>query len=548
MARIRIVDLALADDVEIEFGEGLNVLTGETGAGKSIVVGSIALLLGARASTDAIRAGADRALVEGVFAMDGEETLVRREIRRDRAGRCTLDGQLSTVGVLRNLAEGWAQLHGQHEGVRLLQSRYQRELLDDFGAAGDTVQRVERFAARVEGLRAEQQRLAAEEEERLRRLSYLRGQVDEIQSARLDPDEDVALAARAALLRTAFDRARLSGEALAALGEEDATTSNALVSAGKSVAKLSEADPDVTEIGRRLESLRHEIDDVVLELRRYHDDVEHDPGELERVESRRQVIADLVRKHGSPLSAVLEKERVMEAEISSLEQRRRRTKEIEGELDEAWSELVAATEELSQRRENAAHDLGTSVRARLADLGVGDGTFEVRLEREADADGISWRGEKYAWSRTGLEKVEFMIAPNAGEGLHALSRIASGGELSRALLALKAASASVDRTPTLVFDEVDSGIGGVAGHHVASQLRTVAEHHQVIVVTHLAQIAAAADHHLVVEKSGAGERVKTSVREVDGDSRVAEVSRLLGGDPERDVSMEHAQELLEERA
>jgi DNA repair protein RecN (Recombination protein N) len=294
-----------------------------------------------------------------------------------------------------------------------------------------------------------------------------------------------------------------------------------------------------------MESARYELTDVARELFGYASAIDHDPARLAATEERRELLFRLGRKHGTATVAELVERGVeMSVELADLERSTAREAELDGERDALRGELVAAAGELAEAREAGADRLEAAVRERLSALGMGDGRLIVQLTRRPDPGGLEWSGERYACSRAGFEDVAFLIAPNPGEPARPLSQIASGGELSRVLLAIKSALAAVDRVPTLVFDEIDAGIGGVVAHHVAEQLRLVSAHHQVVVVTHLAQIAAAADRHLLVEKSTVGGRTVTTVREVEGDERVREVSRLLGGDPERDVSRHHAEELL----
>lgn len=547
LVRLRISGYALIDEVEVEFGPGLNVLTGETGAGKSILVDSMALLLGARAAAETIRVGADRATVEGLFADGEREALVRREIVRDRSNRCYLDGGLATAKMLREEGERWVDLHGQHEDRLLVRPSAQRELLDAYAGAGDLAERVARVAVGLGALDRERGVLEKERAEREDRQEYLLSQVAEIEASRLDPGDEEALEVEAGRLRHSAERGRLSAEAHDALEGAEESLAAALAGLQRRVDRLAELDPDLAALRERFAGARYELEDLGRELGRYAGAVEHDPGRLADVEARRDLLARLKRKHGPTLEAVLDRRRVMAAELRELKARGDREQALDGEQRRLRAELAAVAGALADAREAAADRLAAAVEGRLTQLGMGDGTFRVELPRRADADGVAWQGGRYAWTRSGIEEVSFLIAPNAGEAPRPLAQVASGGELSRVLLALKAALAEADRTPTLIFDEIDAGIGGVVAHHVARQLRAVAARHQVIVVTHLAQIAAAAQRHIVVEKSMTMGRTVTVVRTLEGPDRVVEISRLLGGDPERAVSLHHARELLEGR-
>ncbi len=548
LKRLRVKEYALIDEVIVEFGAGLNVLTGETGAGKSILVDSLELLTGARAYTDDIREGAEHATVEGVFEVDGVETVVRREIFRDRSNRCYLDGNLATAKMLQERGEAWVEIHGQHDDHLLLKRSQQRAVLDAFAGADDLVERVAGIADAMRALERERAELERAEAERASRIDWLRSQVDEIDAAELDPDEPDRLEVEAKRLRNAAERQRLAGGVWERLeGADESALAPALAGVERQLERLVELDPDLEAARERLASARYEIEDIAHELLGYAESVEHDPARLAGLEERRDLLFRLERKHGGRIADVIERGEAMREELEALEAKTERAASLDREIDERRAELAELAGALADARETAADRLEGAVRERLSALGMGDGTFHVALSRRPDPEGIPWGGDRWGWSRAGLEEVEFRIAPNPGESPRPLTQIASGGELSRTLLALEAALAEAGRVPTLIFDEIDAGIGGVVAHRVAKELEAVARHHQVVVVTHLAQIAALADRHLVVEKSPRGDRTVTSVRDVGGDERIREVSRLLGGDPERDVSRHHAEELLGSR-
>jgi DNA repair protein RecN (Recombination protein N) len=546
---LHISEYALIDEVEVELGAGLNVLTGETGAGKSIIVDSLTLLIGSRASGGSIRTGAERAVVEGLFEIDGEETVVRREIHRDRTNRSYLDGGVATARMIQERTERWVDLHGQHEDHLLVRPAAQRALLDAFAGASDLADHVARLAERLGALEREAVELGRAEAERLSRSEYLRSQLAEIERAAPRAGEDEELDADARLLAHGEERARLAAETHEALDGADRSLTSVIAALERRLARLAELDAATEALAERLTASRYELGDIAGELLRYADSVEHDPARLAATEERRELLFRLKRKHGAVSGEdLLARGQAMAGELATLDRSAARVGEIEGDRAALRSELTRVAGELADAREAGADRLEAAVRERLSALGMGEGRLVVELARRADPAGIEWTGERWAWSRAGIEEVSFLIAPNPGEAARPLAQIASGGELSRTLLAIKSVLAEVDRVPTLVFDEIDAGIGGVVAHHVARQLKAVAEHHQVVVVTHLAQIAAAADRHLLVEKSSAGGRTVTSVREVSGDDRVREVSRLLGGDPERDVSRHHAEELLAGRS
>ncbi|MFN2383839.1 MAG: DNA repair protein RecN [Gemmatimonadota bacterium] len=544
LLRLRVSALALIEDVTLEFGPGLNVLTGETGAGKSILVDSLGLLLGARASAGLIRAGADRAVIEGLFSEPGEETVLRREILRDRSNRCFIDGGLATAGMLQERGARWVALHGQHEDQLLLKPATQRALLDAFAGADELAARVARDAGTLAALDRERAALAEAEADRTVRLAFCSEQAAEIEAAQLDPDEEASLEAQALTQRHATERQRLAGEVTERLAGEEFSAIAVLAGLGRPLDRLAALDAAAADWPGRLTEVRVALEELARDLAHYADGVELDPARLAELEERRDLLYRLKRKHGSTVEAVMQRGAELAAERDALQADDQRSAGLEGERGAVFTGLAAAAGELAAAREAAADQLEAAVRERLAALGMAAGALRVELARRADCEGIPWNGERWAWSAAGLEEVRFLLAPNAGEAPRPLAQIASGGELSRALLAVKAAVAAVDQTPTLIFDEIDAGIGGIVAHHVAGELRAVSQHHQVIVVTHLAQIAAVADRHLVVEKTADGARSVTTVREVAGDERVREVSRLLGGDPEREASRHHAADLL----
>jgi DNA repair protein RecN (Recombination protein N) len=547
LTRLRISQYALIDDVEVALGAGLNVLTGETGAGKSILIEGLELLLGGRATTAAIREGSERATIEGLFVVGGEETLVRRDIFRDRSSRASIDGELATAKMIRERIGAWVEIHGQHEDTLLLKRSAQREMLDAFAGARELADRVDELSSRLTALDHEREQLAAAETERAERLQYLRSQVEELAAARIEPEEEERLAAEGSRLAHAAERRRLASELHETLAGDDGS-SGVLAGLQRAADRLAEIDPDTSEWRERLAAARYEIEELGREALRYADQVEDDPSRLTALEERRHLLFRLKRKHGATLAEVVERGNAMAEELASLEVASERGAFLHAERAQVLANLAVAAGELAEAREAAVERLVPVVEVRLRALGMAEGSFGIELERRADPEGIPWRGSRWASGRGGIDEVRFLIAPNSGESPRPLSQIASGGELSRALLALEAALAAADRTPTLVFDEIDAGIGGAVAHRVATELASVARHHQVVVVTHLAQIAAVADRHIVVEKHRTRGRSVTVTREVGGEERVREISRLLGGDPERDVSRAHAEALLAGKA
>lgn len=552
LVELRIRDYAVVEDLTLALGPGLNALTGETGAGKSIIVGALSLLLGERASSSVVRAGAARATVEAVFDVtrhpgvearleelgfrpeDGH-VILRREVAAEGRNRAWVNGSPATAGVVGELGTALVDLHGQHEHQTLLRPAEQREILDAFASAGEAAARVRAVHERVRALTADLDAREAHLREVESRADFLRFQVGEIDEARLEAGEDEALEAEAR--RHEHSEELVQGASglhdLLYAGEE--ALADRLAEARAALQRLARFDPSLDEVARLLEEAYHAVSDAGRRMGDYATGVDHDPRRLEHVRARLDRIFRLKRKYGPELADVLATGDRVRAELKELEDADHDLGEVRRALDEARQELEEEAAELGARRRGAAADLASAVAAVLPQLGLPGAAFEVRV-RTLDEIGPH-----------GGEAVEFMVAPNKGFDAMPLSRIASGGELSRVMLALKAILAGVDKVPVLVFDEIDAGIGGVVATAVAQKLVEVASRHQVFVVTHLPQLASRAHAHLLVEKDQEGAATATRVRVLEGDDRVEEVARMLGGDPDSPTSRKHARELLAAR-
>lgn len=549
LVELRIRDYAVVEDLTLRLGPGLNALTGETGAGKSIVVGALSLLLGERASSSVVRAGADRATVEAVFDVSGlpgmearlEElgfrpedghVILRREVAAEGRNRAWVNGSPATAGVVGELGSALVDLHGQHEHQTLLSQGEQRAILDAFAGATEAAGRLGALHARTRELSGElelrQNRLREVES----RADFLRFQLGEIDDARLAPGEDDDLEAEARRHEHAEELALGAGGVHEALyGGEDALADR-VADVRSTVQRLVRFDPTLDEVARTLDDAYHALADAGRRMGDYAASVEHDPGRLEEIRGRLDRIFRLKRKYGPGLDDVLATAGRVRAELKELDDADHDLGELGQALEAARRELEAAAEGLSALRAEAAGRLARSVTEILPEVGLEGAAFEVRLKPLAQV------------GPHGREAVEFLVTMNRGFEPMPLSRVASGGELSRVMLALKSILADVDRVPVLVFDEIDAGIGGVVATAVARKLGQVATRHQVFVVTHLPQLASRAHAHLLVEKEQGGERTVTRVRALDGDARVEEVARMLGGDPESATSREHAREML----
>ena len=550
LRELRIRNFAVIDDVRLDLGPGLNALTGETGAGKSIVVGALSLLLGERASTDDVRAGEERALVEAAFDVSGREPVLRRceeagiemedgwlvlrrEVQREGRNRAWANGSPATAGLVWDLGSALVELHGQHEHQVLLERSEQRRILDAFAGAGELAGEVAGLHGQLREAREELEELKRRVREARERADWLRFKAEEIEEADLEPGVEEELRAEASRLENSEELTTLSGRLQEEIYAGESSVVERLGGLGRDLRRLAELDPDAAELQEMFASARTELEELGRRLAAYHDDVDHDPARLERIRERLDEIYRLERKYGESVEEVLEAGRRAREELETLETADRRQEELAGRVEELRDELADRAGRLTAERREAAGELEEAVEPLLAELGMEGGRFEVVLE-PLERPGAH-----------GAERVEFRVSLNPGFEPGPLDRIASGGELSRVMLALKTVLVRVDDVPSLVFDEIDAGVGGEVAHRVAEKLAAVAREHQVFVITHLPQIAARADAHWRVEKEAAGGRAAARVRRVEGDGRVEEVARMLGGDPGSGLSRDHARELLE---
>lgn len=550
LVELSIANLAIIESIRLPFGPGLTVLTGETGAGKSIVIDAVMLLLGGRASSDLIRTGCDVAVVEGVFSVtpalrerlaglevsalsdDGEELILRREVSRERRSACRVNGRAVTLALLDEIGRHLIDIHGQGEHLSLLQVRNHVDVVDRYG--GLLAQR-ESLAALVQGLRAVRDRLSAlrqDKREMARRADLLAYQVDEIDAAHLRPGEEEDLRRRRALLANAERRQQLASRVHSLLsGDEERGRSltDLVAGASQQLGSLAQLDGALRGESEQLEAILYQAEELARTLRLYRDGVEVDPRGLEGIEERLELIQSLKRKYGDDIPAVLAYRDNASAELDGLTHAEERNADLEREEARLLSEVARHGVALSEGRRLAAALLCQAIEGELADLNMARARFQVDIRWEADDRGVAVDGARYRFDASGLDRVEFQIAPNPGEDLKGLARIASGGETSRLLLAMKAAFADIDPVPTLIFDEIDSGIGGHTGDVVGRKLRALARGHQVFCVTHLPQIARYARQHVRIAKEVMDGRTVSSAHELTGAERVEELAVMLGG-------------------
>lgn len=553
LIELRILNFAVIESLSLRLEAGLNALTGETGAGKSIIVGALSLLLGERASADVVRTGASRASVEGVFdvsaypavvsalAEQGIETedgvlILRREVAAEGRNRAWINGAASTAALVGEIGRQLVDLHGQHEYQTLLRRSEQRRILDAYADALPLAAEVEEAHARWRGSLRELEALDARRREAEQRKDFLRFQAEEIEKAELREGEEEELESEAARLDHAEELARLSNSLHLELYAADESLSSRLGEMRRTLDHLVRIDPSQQDAHEMLAAALYNLEELGRRMGEYATAIEGDPSRLDLIRGRLDRLHRLKLKYAGTISEVIAVGAAARAELDTLDRAAFERRQLEQAADEARKAFVQTSARLSAARARAARRLSKAVGTILPQLGMDGGTMEVVLESLDEP------------TTHGAEDVEYRISLNKGFEPRALARIASGGELSRVMLALKTILSGLDVVPTLVFDEVDAGIGGKVAHAVGDKLRDVARDRQVFVITHLPQIASRAQHHLLVKKDESDERTTTTVDELHGDARVAELARLLGGDPESEASLAHAKELLAQKS
>ena len=571
LEEIRIGSLGVIDSSTLELGPGLTVITGETGAGKTMLVTALGLILGGRADTGAVRTGARAARVEGVirasasghFAgavedaggeVEDDRVVLARNVSAEGRSRAVVGGASVPVSLLAELAEPLVAVHGQSDQHRLLRARAQREALDRFG--GDVVsgllEHYTRLHDRLAATESELAEVVATSRDRAREADQLRFGLSEIEAVAPEPGEDEALAGEesrlgfADTLRTAAEQAR---EALSSDGEQPDAL--ATTSAARTLLEgVREHDTDAAELADRLAEISYLLSDVAADVASYASRVESDPVRLAAVSERRAALTALTRKYGETVDEVLAWAEGSAVRLADLDHTDDRIEELRAQRDDLRDRLGGLAGDLSAARAEAATRLGDEVTAELGLLAMPHARVEVAVRQhqapdDADPPGLRVGDRVLKFTSTGVDDVEFLLAANVGSEPRPLARVASGGELSRVMLALEVSLAATSPVPTFVFDEVDAGVGGKAAGEVGRRLARLARSAQVLVVTHLPQVAAYADHHVVVEKSSDGSVTTSGLTALDASARERELSRMFAGMEESDTALAHARELLE---
>ena len=560
---IRISSLGVIDESVLELGEGLTVITGETGAGKTMLVTALGLLLGGRADTGAVRTGARAARVEGLVRADPElaaiadehggeveagQLLLGRQVSAEGRSRAFLGGASVPASALARVGDALVAVHGQSDQHRLLKPEAQRDALDAYAGAPltEVLGRYRDSFHRLRVVEEELREVLGSARERAREADVLRLGLEEIEAVDPQPGEEASLATEesrlgyADTLRTAAESAR---EALSS-DRDSPDALGALAGARRALESVREHDPEVAGLADRVAEVSYLLADVAADVASYSTSVETDPARLAAVSERRSALSALTRKYGETVDEVLEWSRVSAERLFSLDGSDERIEELRAEREQLRSALADHAGELSRQRAVAGERLAGVVTGELHQLSMPHARFDVRIDRVADESGLEIDGGRWRFTATGVDDVELLLAANTGSEPRALSKGASGGELSRVMLAIEVALADTRPVPTFVFDEVDAGVGGRAAVEIGRRLAALARSAQVLVVTHLPQVAAFADCHVVVRKSSDGSVTTSGLDTLDDAGRVQELSRMLAGMEESDTAMAHAQELL----
>jgi len=568
LTELRLENYAVIDNMVVEFGPGLNLLTGETGAGKSILIDALALLLGEKASTDVIRAGAERAVIAAVFEAEGAaekalekildtngldesddgSLILRREIAAGGKGRVFVNNQPATVSVLKLLAPHLAIIHAQNESILSFDGPARLELLDAF--AGGEIEPVSAAYGAWKQIRTRIEELERGEQDKLRLVDLWTFQKREIEEVRLQSGEDERLESEKRVLANAEKIYNAAMNAFDLLYEGNGSTATSLRGAQKQVEELARYESKFQEALAALEQARISVEDVGATLRDYAGGIQASPEHLAQVEDRLALLDRLKRKYGATVDEVIEFGADVARKLAEVENKDEILRQLREELAKAANEYLKAARTLSKKRADAAHKLEKLVEAEINDLAM-KSTFRIQKTTSE---------EEREWTASGIDQVVYMISINPGEPMRQLEHIASGGELSRVMLALKACveGGKAVKTPTLsqktrqgwgtqktlVFDEIDTGIGGRAAEAVGKKLKSLARSNQVLCVTHLPQIATFGDQHFVIEKKEHGGRTRTSIRPVTGEERTEEVARMLSGAKLTETSRKHAEQMI----
>lgn len=564
LAELQISDFAIITQLNLQLADKFNVFTGETGAGKSIIIDALGIVLGGRASPDMVRAGCQTARVQALFQLSAaeaeqhapimqeygieptEDLILTREISANGRSTARVNGSLVPVSTLREIASGLVDITGQSEHLSLLRASTQLDMLDQYADCLDLRAEVSTLFSQLRALQSELDTILNNQQEAERRADMLRYQLEEIEGVSPQPGEDEELLRQRNLLANAESLIRLAESAYQGMYGSEPSALDQLRAAESSLEELVQVDNSLEDDLNLLREAVVNIEEISLTVRRYRDSVEYDPGALAQVEERLDQINRLKRKYGDTIEEILAYSESSAEELNSLENREERAEALQSQLAEARARLARSAAELSARRSQAAQELSSRIEAALADLLLARASvrIEVRQTETSREQSVELDTRRVEVTSTGVDTVEILLAPNPGEPPKPLARVASGGEISRIMLAIRSVLSEADRTPTLVFDEVDVGVGGRSGSVVGEKLYGISDSHQVITITHLAQVAAFADSHYRITKRVVDERTSTVVERLDDEAIREEIAAMLGGLPVTQGSLKSADELL----
>jgi len=550
LRELSIKNFALIEELHISFDEGLNILTGETGAGKSIIIGAIGLILGGRASSEVIRKGSDLCEVIGLFEITDnirlkemlaakgllsgeEEFILKRELNRQGKSRCFLNAQIITFGMLEEIGNYLVDVHGQHEHQALLKPGVARDLLDEFGGLLELRKKTEESYRKFREKSRELEELRASEKEREQEIDLYQFQIKEIDQANVSIGEEEILDKEYKILSNAEKLDQLSQELYHHLYEGEGSITEKMSLVERNLERIVAIDQTLKDELKELGELKYRIDELAIAIRDYRKKVEYNPQRLEEIIERKELINKLKRKYGTTIKDILNYRKETQDKLNGLLNSARSMGEITGEVKRLEEKLTEEAGKLSLERKIAGVKLKKKTEQELRELGMEKARFDVEIKQ----------GEIKS---TGMDEIGFLVAPNVGEDLKPINQIASGGEISRIMLAVKTILARADQIPILIFDEIDTAIGGKIAQVVGKKLRALSPNHQVICVTHLPQIAVFATNHYYVDKKVSAGRTKTVVALLDRKGRESEIARMLGGERLTEITLKHAREMIRE--
>ncbi len=559
-----IKDYALIENIEVEFGKGLNIITGETGAGKSILIDAMGLLLGERASTEVVRKGSEKSVVEGFFDVTcnkkvqqlltaneiefNSELIVRREISLKGTNRCFLNDTPVSLNLIKETGDLLVDLHGQHEHQSLLRAETHIEMLDEFANLETQLNEFRSASRQLSALSKELRELVQKENLLKEKRELFEYQIKEIDAVSPQEGEEEKLSDELKILENSEKLLSLTNDIYNAVYENEKSIQEQIADVKNKILELSKIDKSFNENLNEVDSILASLVDISSFMRSYKDRIDIDPNRLEEIRERLGALILLKKKYGGSLKSVLEHREKIGAEFELAENLSLKTSQLEKRIDDSRKACGLLAKKLSQERKIVSNKIKKEIEDALKYLGIADSVFKVKLENEivsnASENFIIVDGKNYKFNEYGFDNIEFFISTNTGEDPKPLVKVASGGEVSRIMLGLKSILAKSDKLPILIFDEIDTGVSGRIAQKVGQVLKSLASYHQIIAITHLPQIAGLCDFHYAVEKKKAGDRVVSSIRILKGEERIKEVAKLMSGEKVTEATLNGARELM----